>query len=103
MIRMLTIRKKSICTPLGLIFDACILNGGSIRMEKGVTIHKNNDKEMFGKLLSCLVATTLWQNPRNFNINEIFLFFIKNGLTLKNQSGFKPANQFLFITHKIYK
>ena len=39
--------------------------------------------------------------------NEMFLFFIKNGLILQNQSGFKLGetcvNQLLSITHEIYK
>ena len=38
---------------------------------------------------------------------EIFSFFIENGLISHNQSGFKPGdfciNQFLSITHEIYK
>ena len=39
--------------------------------------------------------------------NEMFPFFIKNGLILQNQSGFKLGetcvNQLLSITHEIYK
>ena len=39
--------------------------------------------------------------------NEMFPFFIKNGLSLQNQSGFKLGetcvNQLLSITHEIYK
>ena len=37
----------------------------------------------------------------------MFSFFIENGLISQNQSGFKPGdsciNQFLSITHEIYK
>ena len=39
--------------------------------------------------------------------NEMFPFFIKNGLILQNQSGLKLGetcvNQLLSITHEIYK
>ena len=39
--------------------------------------------------------------------NEMFPFFIKNGLILQNQSGFRPGdscvNQLLPISHEIYK
>ena len=39
--------------------------------------------------------------------NEMFKFFIKNKLILRNRSGFKPGNccinQLLSITHEIYE
>ena len=41
------------------------------------------------------------------NYNSLFRFFIANELIFSNQSGFKPGdsciNQFLSITHEIYK
>ena len=40
-------------------------------------------------------------------LNEVFMVFIKNGQISQNQSGFKPGdscvNQFLSISHEIYK
>ena len=107
---MLKICGKSICRLLELIFKECILNGiflSEWKKGNGVPIHKKNNRQCLenyhlvsllpicGKILECLI------------FNEMFLFLIKNGLILQNEQGFKPGdfcvNQFLSITHEIYK
>ena len=109
-IRMLKICGKSICRRLELIFKECISNGVfPSEWNKGnlVPIHNKNDRQCLenyrpvsllpisGKILECLI------------FNEMFPFFIKNGLISQNQLGFKPGdscvNQLLSITHEIYK
>ena len=85
-IRMLKICGKCICRPLELIFNEFISNGLFPSQEKQQTIFRILERLLF---------------------NEMFPFFIKNGLILQNQSGFKLGetcvNQLLSITHEIYK
>ena len=100
---------KSVYRPLKLIFNEYILNGvfpSEWKNRNIVPIYKKNNRQCLenynpvllplicGKILKCVV------------FNEMLWFFIKNGLILQNQSGFKPGhshvNQILSITHKMY-
>ena len=60
---------------------------------------------MFKKLPLCISATNLWKKSLIFN--EMFKFFIENELISPIQLEFKSAdsciNQFLAITHEIYR
>ena len=62
---------------------------------------------MFKKLPSCLVTIICGKIVERLIFNEIFPFFIKNGIILPNQSGFKSGdsclNEDLSITHEIHK
>ena len=49
-----------------------------IEKEECCAYSQEKRQTMLGKLLPCLVTTNLWQNPGIFN--EIFHFFIQNGL-----------------------
>ena len=50
---------------------------------------------------------TIFRILERLLFHEMYPFFIKNGLILQNQSGFKLGetcvNHFLSITHEIYK
>ena len=54
-----------------------------IEKEECSAYSQEKRQTMLGKLLPCLVTTNLWQNPGIFN--EIFHFFIQNGLISQNR------------------
>ena len=107
--RMLKLCGKSICIPLELSFSECISNGTfPSERKKGnvVPIHKKNDRRCLEKYRPVSLLLICDKIVKRLIFNKMFPFFIKDGLILQNQSGFKPGdsciNQLLSITHEIY-
>ena len=107
-IRMSKICGKSICRPLELIFNECMSNGVfPLEWKKGsvVPVHKKNNRPRLENYHSVSLLPICGKILEHLIFNEMFPFFIKNGLILQNQSGFKPedscVNQLLSTTHEI--
>ena len=107
---MLKIFGKFICKQLQLIFNECISKGVfPSEWKKGnvVPIHKKNDRQCLENYRPVSLLPICGKIVGHLIFNEIFLFFIKNGIILPNQSGFKSGdscvNEHLSITHEIYK
>ena len=70
-------------------------------------IHKKNDRQCLENYCLASLLSIYGKILERLIFNEMFRFFIKNGLISQNQSGFKPGdscvNQLLSITHEIYK
>ena len=70
-------------------------------------IHEKNDRQCLENYRPVSLLPVCGKILERLIFNEIFPFFIKNGLILQNQSSFKPGdscvNQVLSITHEIYK
>ena len=109
-IRMLKICRNSLCRPLEVIFNNCLVNGIFPSVwKKGnvVLVHKKNDKQHLNNYLPISLLPICSKTFKRLIFNEIFEFFIENNLISQHQSGFKPgdscSNQLLSITHKIYQ
>ena len=107
---MLKICGDSIYKPLNLIFRASLDQGTFlICWEKAnvVPIYKKNDKQSIENYRLVSLLPICEQIFGRLLYNEMFSFFIENGLISQNQSGFKPEdsciNQLLSVTHEIYK
>ena len=107
-IRMLKICGKSICRQLELIFNECVSNGGfPSEWKKGnvVPIHKKNERQCLENYCPVSLLPFCGKILERLIFNDMFPYFIKNGLIVQNQSGFEPGdfcvNQLLSITHKI--
>ena len=72
-----------------------------------VPIHKKNDRQCLKNYRPVSLLPICGKILERLIFNEMFLLFIKNGLILQNQSGFKTGdscvNQLLSITLEIYK
>ena len=100
----------SLCRPLELIFNDCLVNGIFPSVwKKGniVPVHKKSDKQRLNNYrpISLLpICSTIFER---LIFNEMFGFFIENNVISQHQSGFKPGdsciNQILSITHEIYQ
>ena len=70
-------------------------------------IHKTNDRQCLENYRPVSLLPICGKILERLIFNEMFLLFIKNGLILQNQSGFKTGdscvNQLLSLTHEIYK
>ena len=70
-------------------------------------IHKTNDRQCLKNYRPVSLLPICGKILERLIFNEMFLLFIKNGLILQNQSGFKTGdscvNQLLSLTHEIYK
>ena len=70
-------------------------------------IHKTNDRQCLENYRPVSLLPICGKILERLIFNEMFLLFIKNGLILQNQSGFKTGdscvNQLLSITLEIYK
>ena len=109
-IRMIKICSTSICKPLRLIFNHCIDNGiypCEWKKANVVPIHKKGDKQALKNYRPVSLLPFCSKIFERLIYNEMFGFFLDEGLIIANQSGFKPEhsciNQFLSITHNIYK
>ena len=73
-------------------------------MTNAVPIHKRDDKQN-NKLSTCFTSSKFRKIFERLIYNEMYLFFIENGLISSNQSGFKQGdsciNQLLSIKHDI--
>ena len=70
-------------------------------------IYKKNDKKSIKNYRPVSLLPICRKIFERLLYNEMFSFFIENGLISQNQSGFKPEdsciNQLLSITHESYK
>ena len=70
-------------------------------------IHKTNDRQCLENYRPVSLLPICGKILERLIFNEMILLFIKNGLILQNQSGFKTGdscvNQLLSITLEIYK
>ena len=70
-------------------------------------IHKTNDRQCLENYRPVSLLPICGKILERLIFNEMFLLFIKNGLILQNQLGFKTGdscvNQLLSLTHEIYK
>ena len=109
-IRMLKICGNSLCRPLELIFNDCLINGIFPSVwKKGniVPVHKKNDKQRLNNYRPISLLPICSKILERLIFNKMFGFFIENDLISQHQSGFKPGdsciNQLLSITHEIYQ
>ena len=101
---------KSVCKPLQLIFRQCIDTCSfPLEWKKAdvVPVHMKGDKQYL-KNYRPVSLLPIWRKIfEGLIFNEMFRVLIENKLISSNQSGFKPGdsciNQYLSITHKIYK
>ena len=105
-IRMLKICGNSLCRPLELIFNNCLVNGiFPSAWKKGniVPVHQKNDKQRLSNYRPISLLPISSKIFERLIFNEMFGFFIENDLVSQHQSGFKPGdsciNQLLSITH----
>ena len=109
-IRMLKTCGDSIYKLLHLIFRASLDQGNfPLCWKKAniVPIYKKNDKKSIKNYRPVSLLPICRKIFERLLYNEMFSFFIENGLISQNQSGFKPEdsciNQLLSITHESYK
>ena len=109
-IPMLKICGNSLCRPLELTFNDCLVNGIFPSVwKKGniVPVHKKNDKQPLNNYRPISLLPICSKILERLILNEMFGFFIENDLISQHQSGFKPGdsciNQLLSITHEIYQ
>ena len=107
---MLKICGDSLCRPLELIFNDCLANGiFPSDWNKGniVPVHKKNDKQHINNYRPICLLPLCSKMFERLIFNEMFGFFIENGLISQHQSSFRPGNscinQLLSITHEIYQ
>ena len=88
-------------------FSVSIVNFEQANVSWVVPIHKKNDRQCLENYRPVSLLPICGKFVEHLIFNEIFLFFIKNGIILPNQSGFKSGdscvNEHLSITHEIYK
>ena len=77
------------------------------KQEPILPIHKKNDRQCLENYRPVSLLPICGKILERLIFDEIFPFFIKKGLILPNQPGFKSGdscvNQHLSITHEIYK
>ena len=107
---MLKICGNSLCRPLELIFNDCLVNGIFPSVcKKGniVPVHKKNDKQRLNNYRPISLPPICSKIFERLIFNEMFGFFIENDLISQHQSRFKPGdsciNQLLSITHEVYQ
>ena len=107
---MLKICGNSLCRPLELIFNDCLVNGIFPSVWKKGNIvpgHKKNDKQRLKNYRPISLLPICRKIFERLIFNGMFGFFIENDLISQHQSGFKPGdsciNQLLSITHEIYQ
>ena len=98
----------SLCSPLELIFNDCLVNGiFPSDWKKGniVPVHKKINKQRWNNYRPISLLPICSKIFERLTFNEMFRFFIENNLISLHQSGFKPGvfciNQLLSITHEI--
>ena len=108
-IRMMKLYGNSICKRLSIISDDCLNEGKSPHEWKRanvVPVHKKGNKQSL-KNYRCISLLPICKSFERLIYNEMFTFFTENNLISPHQSGFRPGdscvNQFLAITHEIYK
>ena len=107
-IRMLKIYDESICRPLGIIFRSCLQNGKFPSEWKKANVvpvfKKSIELKNYRPIFLLLVSSKIFER---LLYDSMFKIFTKNSLICQKQSGFKLGdsctNQFLSITHQIYK
>ena len=95
---MLKICGNSLCRPLELIFNDCLVNGIFPSVWKKVNIapvHKKNDKQRLNNYRPISLLPICSKIFDRLIFNEMFGFFIENDLISQHQSGFKPASTFI--------
>ena len=104
-IRMSKICRNSLCRPLELIYNDCLVNGIFPSVwKKGniVPVHKKNHKQRLNNYRPISLLPTCSKIFERLIFNEMFGFFVENDLISQHQSGFKPGdsciNQLLSIT-----
>ena len=109
-ILMVKICGYSIYKPLHLTFRASLDQGTFPLFWKKanvVPIYKKNGQQSIKNYRPVSFLPICGKIFERLLYNEIFSFFIENGLISQKQSGFKPGdsciNQLLSITHEIYK
>ena len=107
---MLKICGNSLCRPLELIFNDCLVNGIFPSVwKKGniVPVHKENEKQCLNNYQPLSLLPISSKILEQLVFNEMFGFFVENDLISQHQSGFKPGdsciNKLLSITHEIYQ
>ena len=107
---MLKICENSLCRSLELIFNDCLANGiFPSDWKKGniVPVHEKNYKQRLNYYRPISLLPICSKIFERLIFNELFGFFIENGLISQHQSDFKPGdsciNQLLPITHEIYQ
>ena len=83
-IQMLKICGDSLCRPLELIFNDCLANGiFPFDWKKGntVPVHKKNDKQRLNNYRPISLLPTCSKLFEWLIFNNMFAFFIENGLT----------------------
>ena len=107
-IRMLKLCGTSICKPLEIIFHRCLETGAfPNEWKKVVPVYKIDDKQILTNCRPILLLPVCGKICEKLIFNKMFKFFIEKDLISANQSGFKSGdccvNQFLSISHDIYK
>ena len=109
-IRMVKLCDVSLCKPLELIFKSCFESGKfSLEWKKAnvVPAYKKGDKQLLKIYRPISLLPIAGKKFERILYNNMFEFFTKNNLISHSQSEFKPGdscvNQFLSITHEIYK
>ena len=109
-ILMVKICGYSIYKPLHLTFRASLDQGTFPLFWKKANVvptYKKNDKQSIKNYRPVSLLPICGKIFERLLYNEIFSFFIENGLISQKQSGFRPGdsciNQLLSITHEIYK
>ena len=107
---MLNICGDSINKTLEMIFKQALLTGVfPSDWKKGniVPVHKKIVKQNIKNYTPGSLLPIYGKIFEKLFFNKMFTFFFSNNLISPNQSGFKPGdsciNQFLSITHEIYK
>ena len=107
-IRMFKLCGESIYKTLNLIFKSCLeTDQFPSDWKKAVPVFKKSEKRLSKNYRSIFLLPIIGEILERLLYNQMFEYLIRNHLISQNQSGFKPGNscinQFLTITHKIYK
>ena len=96
----------SLCGPLALIFQWCFKNGkfpSEWKKANVVPTYRKNDKHLVKNYRPISLLPICGKIFEHYIYNKLFHFFQENNLISPNQSGFKPGDSLLAITHEIYK
>ena len=107
-IRMLKLCGESIYKTLNLIFKSCLeTDQFPSDWKKAVPVFKKSEKRLSKNYRPIFLLPIIGKILERLLYKQMFEYLIRNHLISQNQSGFKPGNtcinQFLAITHKIYK
>ena len=109
-IHMLTIRDKSICKPLELIFQSYIKQRqfpNEWKMANMFPVHKKSDQQILKNYRPVSLLPICGKVFERLIYNSLFEYFIENDLISPNQSDFEPGdwctNQLISIVHEIYQ